>query len=128
MGQALNGVRVLIVEDEALVVMMIEDMLEQLGCEVVGIAPRLPQAKEMVQSTQFDCALLDINLAGQTVYPLALELIQRGAAFIFVTGYDKPDMLKRFRDRPVLRKPFDVEALAKALVKVVSPLPSAASC
>lgn len=118
---SLAGKRILIVEDETLVAMMLEDMLEQFGCEVVGIAPRLAQAKAISDSSQFDCALLDVNLAGETVYPFAERLSERGTPFVFVTGYDRPELMKRFRGRPVLRKPFEAEALERALIKVLAP-------
>lgn len=114
------GTRVLVVEDEALVVMMLEDMLEQLGCEVVGVATRLGQAKKFLETRQFDCALLDINLAGEPVYPLARRLSERGTPFVFVTGYERPDMLKRFQGCSILRKPFDAGALGKTVARVMS--------
>lgn len=118
--QSVAGTRVLVVEDEALVVMMLEDMLEQLGCEVVAVAPRLGQAKKIIETKQFDCALLDINLAGEPVYPLAQRLSALGTPFVFVTGYERPEMLKRFQGCPVLRKPFEVDALGKTLAKVMA--------
>jgi CheY-like chemotaxis protein len=117
------GARVLIVEDEALVVMMLEEMLEELGCVVAGIAAHLTQAEQMIESERFDCALLDINLAGKEVYGLARRLGARGTPFIFVTGYDVPDLPAEFRPRPVLRKPFDFASLAQALTTAVSRKP-----
>lgn len=123
------GTRVLVVEDEPLLVMMLEDMLEQLSCDVVGVAPRLSQAKTLLATRQFDCALLDVNLAGESVYPLAQHLAERGVPFVFVTGYDKLEMLKRFRGRPMLRKPFTTEALARVLRDLIPPAKRvAASC
>lgn len=125
--RSLARTRVLIVEDETLVAMMLEDMLGQLDCEVIGVAPRLGQAKRICDTRHFDCALLDVNLAGEPVYPLAQRLSERGTPFVFVTGYDRPDMLKQFRGKPVLRKPFDVETLERALTKVLHPEPATGS-
>lgn len=116
---SLAGTRVLVVEDETLVVMMLEDMLEQLGCEVVGFATRLSEAKRILDTKHFDCALLDINLAGEPVYSLAQRLHERRTPFVFVTGYERLEMLKRFQEHPVLRKPFDVQTLGKAMAKVL---------
>lgn len=109
------GKRVLIVEDEALVVMMLEEMLGEMGCAVAGIAAHLGQATEMIASRPCDCVLLDINLGGQPAYQLARTLSERGTPFVFVTGYDRPDLPEELRGRPVLRKPFDFNSLREAI-------------
>ena len=83
----LNGLRVLVVEDEMMVSMLIEDMLSDLGCAVVGPASRLDEAIALVNSSTIDCAVLDVNLGGQPIFPVADLLREKGAPFAFATGY-----------------------------------------
>jgi CheY-like chemotaxis protein len=116
---ALDGVRVLIVEDEALVAMLLEDMLEDMGCVLAGAASSLTQALESAGAVDLDVAILDMNLGGQPVLPVAEALAARGKPFIFATGYGESGVPESFRDRPTLQKPFglrDVEAALKAAV------------
>jgi DNA-binding response OmpR family regulator len=77
----LTGLRVLVVEDEMMVSMLIEDMLEDLGCTVVGPAARLDEALALARDTEIDCAVLDVNLGGQPIFPLADYLREKGAPF-----------------------------------------------
>jgi CheY-like chemotaxis protein len=113
--------RVLIVEDEALVVMLLEDMLIDAGYVVSGTATAISQALEMVANAaaDFDVAILDVNLRGQPIFPVAEALAQAGKPFVFATGYGAGSLPETWRDRPTLQKPFgagDVErALAMAL-------------
>ena len=86
----LQGLRVLIVEDEMMVSMLIEDMLSDLGCIVVGPAARLDEAIELVNAGGIDCAVLDVNLGGQPIFPLADLLREKGRPFAFATGYGMP--------------------------------------
>ncbi len=118
MGNAwLAGTRVLLVEDETLVAMLLEDALAELGCEVVGPVARLDAAAEAIERDVIDCALIDINLQGRPAYPLAERLAARGVPFGFVTGYEPEDVEERFRGRrPVLRKPCDADQLRAALL------------
>lgn len=116
----LNGVRVLVLEDETLVSMMIEDMLDDLGCRVVGPFARLDDALGAVRDGKgIDLALLDVNVGGTRSFPLAEALQAADVPFVFTTGYDDAGMPGEWRERPSLRKPFmlrDVEtALRKAL-------------
>ncbi len=107
--------RVLIVEDEGLVALMLEDMLEDIGCDVAFSAASVAQALAWIESDgQADAALLDVNLAGEKVFPVAQALRARGVPFIFATGYgDTRD--PRFGDAPNLGKPIMIERLAEAL-------------
>src|SRR6185295_15398151 len=84
---SLAGLRVLVVEDEMMVSMLIEDMLSDLGCTVVGPASRLDEALELAKADGIDCAVLDVNLGGQPIFPLADLLRQMGRPFAFATGY-----------------------------------------
>jgi CheY-like chemotaxis protein len=107
--------RVLIVEDEMLVAMNIEDMLLELGHEVAGIASRLEPALALARDGAFDIAMLDVNLAGDRSFPVADLLIERGLPFLFATGYGPGGIDEKYRDRPVLQKPFRAADLAAAV-------------
>ena len=105
----LSGLRFLVVDDEMMVAMYIEDMLLELGCaavECVGtIAPGLAIARRDQNAP--DCAILDVNVAGERCFPIADALAARGIPFIFATGYGGSGVDARYADRPVLTKPFD---------------------
>ena len=107
--------RILIVEDEMLVAMNIEDMLIELGHEVAGIASRLEPALALVRDSGFDAAMLDVNLAGERSFPVADLLIARGIPFLFATGYGPEGIDARYRDQPVLQKPFRAGELLAAI-------------
>ena len=108
---ALNGIRVLVVEDEGTVAMLIEEMLEDLGCVVVASVARLAKAREVAQSIEVDLAMLDVNLAGQLVFPVAEILRDRNIPILFSTGYGASGLQSDFAERPVLHKPFSQGAL-----------------
>lgn len=114
-GGRIDGLRVLVVEDEMMVSMLIEDMLSDLGCEVVGPASRIEDALELVKSAVIDCAVLDVNLGGQPIFPLADVLRERGAPFAFATGYGDAGLREVDRGTPVLQKPFREIDLARVL-------------
>jgi CheY-like chemotaxis protein len=107
--------RILVVEDEAMISMLIEDMLEELEYEIVGPASRLDHALTHALQADIDVGLLDINVKGQVVFPVADVLEFRGIPFIFATGYGDGGLPERFRGRPTLSKPFSLEALGDAL-------------
>lgn len=111
----LTGLRVLVVEDEMMVSMLIEDMLEDLGCTVVGPASRLDEAIELVKTAELDCAVLDVNLGGQPIFPLADILRAKGAPFAFATGYGDAGLRDADKGSPVLQKPFREGDLARIL-------------
>lgn len=111
----LQGLRVLVVEDEMMVSMLIEDMLADLGCTVVGPASRLEEAMDLAGSAELDCAVLDVNLGGQPIFPLADQLRERGAPFAFATGYGDAGLREVDRGTPVLQKPFREGDLARVL-------------
>lgn len=114
----LTGARVLIVEDEAMIAMLIEEFLSDLGCDVAASASRLDSAVEKARNLAIDIAVLDVNLAGQLSYPVAGVLRERGIPFVFATGYGAEGMPAEFRGAPVLSKPFAQEQLAEALRSV----------
>jgi DNA-binding response OmpR family regulator len=107
--------RVLLVEDEALVALMMEDLLAELGVEVVGPYSSAADAIVAAKSETFDAAILDVNLDGGTVYPLAEVLINSGVPFAFVTGYEPSTIDVAFRAIPVLQKPVEMQTLSELL-------------
>lgn len=113
--QSTKPLRVLLVEDEGLVAMMLEDLLEDLGCEVAGSLASVGAALAWIEAGgAADMALLDVNLSGETVFPVAEALRARGVPFAFATGYDA-DHDPRFRDAPLLGKPIRQERLEALL-------------
>ncbi|HEU6441857.1 MAG TPA: response regulator [Microvirga sp.] len=112
----LNGLRILVVEDEAAISLLLEDMLLDFGCEVIGPAARLSAALEAVAREQVDLAILDVNVAGEPIYPVAEALAQRSIPFVFSTGYGSAGIRDSFRDRPVLQKPFAQNDLKQKLI------------
>ena len=121
MTEALQGVKVLVVEDEYLVATLMEDMLESAGCVVAGPIPRLAQALDAASSEAYDVAVLDVNLAGERVYPVADILAQRNVPFVFVTGYGV--LPGEYANRPRLCKPFKMADLLDALSDIVKTAP-----
>lgn len=107
--------RVLIVEDEALIAMMIEDAVEVAGHEVAGVATNITDALTAVATGVFDVALLDMNLNGQKGHPLPVTARARGKPFAFVTGYGQAGVLAQFAEAPMVIKPFRYEDIAAAL-------------
>lgn len=113
---ATGGLRVLVVEDEALIAMHIEDILRRLGCQVVGPATSVEDAHRLIGDGEaFDVAILDVNLAGQPVYPVAQQLVARGCPFLFTTGYGAQGLLRNWRDRPTVQKPFGDDEIREGL-------------
>jgi DNA-binding response OmpR family regulator len=118
-ANSLSGLRILVVEDELLVAMMIEDMLQTLGCDVVGPAATLEDALAAVEEQHFDAALLDANLRGQDSSPIAEALVERHIPFLLATGYGASCASgTALDDAPRLRKPFGLGELAERMTAV----------
>ena len=115
---SLEGLRVLVVEDEVMVSMLIEDMLRELGCTVVGPASEVAAALELVGLDASDCALLDVNLGGESVFPVVDLLRAKGAPFAFATGYGRAGLREIDQANPVLQKPFREGDLARVLGEI----------
>ncbi|SDR37942.1 Response regulator receiver domain-containing protein [Rhizobiales bacterium GAS191] len=115
-----RGCKVLVVDDESLVVMLIEDMLGELGHEMTASAAHLDRALELARNHEFDLAILEINLAGKSIHPVARALKDRNIAFVFASGYDSSDILSEFEDTPIVGKPFEIERLAEAISRALS--------
>ena len=110
--------RVLVVEDEMTVAMLIEDMVNELSFEIAGVVPRLEDAMRMVDSEDFDVAMLDVHLNGKTVFPFAAELEARDIPFLFATAYGARGIPEEFRGHLVLQKPFGPVELRLALMEL----------
>ncbi len=115
MDDGLHGRRILIVEDEALIALDLESALLGVGCLVFGPMAGLAEALQRIDEEPFDAALLDVNLSGELIFPLAELLAQRGIPFVFLTGYADAIIPERFRERPVCRKPCDPRRPMQAL-------------
>ena len=115
-GEDMTGLRVLVVEDEAAISLLLEDMLLDFGCEVVGPAARLATALQLAKDEPLDVAILDVNVAGEAIYPVVAELAERNIPFVFSTGYGSAGIKDTYRDRPVLQKPFAQHDLKKKLL------------
>jgi CheY-like chemotaxis protein len=113
----LADLRVLIVEDEALIALMLAEMLKELGCHVVGTAATRSDALQLVEAAHrdMDAATLDLNLGGESGRDVAALLGEHGIPFLVTTGYDDPIHLAGFEQHPLLQKPFVLEDLKQAL-------------
>lgn len=118
MSYPADRLRVLVIEDEALVAMFVEDTLTEMGHEVGAIASRLEVALEVARTGTFDLAIIDVNLGGQPSYPIADVLKERGIPFVFATGYGSSGLDPKFAGTPVLTKPFAMAHLQKILTQV----------
>jgi DNA-binding response OmpR family regulator len=116
----LDGKRVLVVEDRYLIAAEMCDEVGRLGGVVVGPSASVRQARDLLAGQQVDLALLDVNLDGEEVYPLAEALDQRGVPFIFLTGYDDWMLPETWRRRPHLRKPMNARALRTAVRRIIA--------
>lgn len=112
---AFSGIKVLIVEDEGFVALLIEDMLQDLGCEIIASVARLKEACDIAETAQIDLAVLDVNLGGERSFPVAHILHERGVPFMFSTGYGTSGLPAEFSGRPVLGKPFTAKEFEQTL-------------
>ena len=121
MSPALDGKRVLLVEDEALVAMLLETIIEDMGASPVGAFATIEEALAAVEGEgPFDVALLDVNLAGREVFPVAEALKARGVPVVFSTGYGEGGLSEDWRGSQVLQKPFTEQAVREALEAVLA--------
>jgi CheY-like chemotaxis protein len=110
--------RVLVVEDEMTVAMLIEDMVSELAYDVAAVVPRLEDAMRLLDSDSFDLALLDVHLNGKTVFPFAKALEEREIPFLFATAYGPRGIPDEYRGHLVLQKPFGPVELRRALMQL----------
>jgi CheY-like chemotaxis protein len=116
--------RVLIVEDEVLIAMLLEELMERTGYEVVAVSSHLEEALELADTLTIDFAMLDINLNGKESFPVAEILRGRGIPFLFATGYGDSALASDFADVIVVEKPFNRDALRQALEKLSALYPT----
>jgi DNA-binding response OmpR family regulator len=121
MADTLEGARVLVVEDEYLVAALIEQILESAGCIVMGPIPRVPEALDAVEHDGYDAAVLDVNLAGERINPVAKALSERDVPFMFVTGYGANALPREYAERPHIGKPFRIAELLAVLSSILKP-------
>lgn len=117
---SLSALKVLVVEDEALVSMLVEDMLSDLGCVVVGPAAEIEEALRLANSADIDAALLDVNLGGRPIFPVADALKARGVPFAFASGYGEAGLSEAHRGALVLQKPFREADLRRVLEELAA--------
>ncbi len=111
----LKGRRILVVEDLPVVGPFTADMLGELGCEVVGTAPNMAAARQLIEAGGFDAALMDVHIRGERVFPLCETLDAKGIPFIFTSGYADWHMAEKWHDRPRLQKPYTLKQVGSAL-------------
>jgi CheY-like chemotaxis protein len=112
--------RLLVVEDEMLIGMLLEDMLTDMGHTVCAVVPRLKDALTAVEKQTFDAAILDVHLQGESAFPVAEALKARGIPFVFATGYGERGLPENYRGQPVLQKPFSKDDLERVLKVIFS--------
>jgi CheY-like chemotaxis protein len=111
----LGGKRILIVEDSPVVGPFTADLLEELGCIVVGAAPNMAAARQLIESEKIDAALMDVHIRGERVFPLCEALAAKGVPFVLTSGYADWNMAEKWQDRPRLQKPYTLDAVDEAL-------------
>jgi CheY-like chemotaxis protein len=119
MAEACANLRILVIEDEGIVAMLLEDMLADLGHEVVASASNIERAKTLVDEAEVDLAIVDVNLNGHHTYPLADTLTERGIPFIFATGYGNAGLKTEWQEAKVLQKPFTERDLATVIDETI---------
>jgi CheY-like chemotaxis protein len=121
MTNALQGRRILVIEDESLVAMLLETILDDMGCAVVGPESNIDDGLVTATSeASLDAALLDVNVAGREVFPVAEALRARGVPFVFSTGYGEAGLPEHWRGNPTIQKPFTEGAIRDALMKAMN--------
>jgi DNA-binding NtrC family response regulator len=115
MDKLLSGRSILIIEDEMLILMMIEDMLADLGCGSIAVASKIGQAITLIDDQVFDAAMLDMNLNGIESYPIADALTARDVPYFFSTGNSVTNVKDGYRDQDILKKPFTFDQLSNML-------------
>jgi CheY-like chemotaxis protein len=115
----LDGLCVLVVEDEAIISFLLEDMLGELGATHIRHAANVSSALGFLAERTPDLALLDVNLGGERVYPVAEKLEAAGVTFLFTTGYGRGGIDPRWASKTVVQKPFSIEHMTMALREVL---------
>jgi CheY-like chemotaxis protein len=111
----LSGRRILVIEDSPVVGPFTADILGDLGCEVVGPAPNIATARELIEEQDFDAALVDVHIRGERVFGLCEMLDAKDVPFILTSGYADWQMPEKLQDRPRLQKPYTIDQVREAL-------------
>lgn len=119
MNTGLSHRRILVVEDEMLVMMLVEDALTEAGCDLL-MAGRISQAMALAEVEAIDCAFLDVSVAGEDVYPVAAILTRRNIPFVLSTGYGRASLPKEYRNCPMLPKPYAPEQVSQAVADALA--------
>ena len=114
-SNALEGRRILVVEDSPVVGPFTADLLSDLGCEVIGPAPNMAAARELVEHGGFDAAVMDVHIRGERVFSLCDMLAAKKIPFVLTSGYADWNMPQKWRDRPRLQKPYTIDQVEEAL-------------
>jgi DNA-binding NtrC family response regulator len=117
-AHALKGRHILIVEDEMILALDLSDIVGAFGCTSV-VAGRVGKALPLIEAQVFDAAVLDLNLAGEPVYPVADELGRRGIPFVIATGYGADGVLPAYRNHTILAKPYSRSEVEMALMRAL---------
>jgi CheY-like chemotaxis protein len=125
--QNLNGLRILIVEDDPMLAFVFKTFLEECGGEVIGPANSLQAAFALLEKRNFDCAVMDVRLNRETVFALAAQIQEIGIPFAFVTGNSIKTLPVEFRDKPILLKPVDFRQLLSVIAGLNTPVCQTAS-
>lgn len=115
----LAGLKILVIEDEVILFLLVEDMLSELGCAEAWHAISVKDALSVLAERRPDAAVLDVNLAGELAFSIAERLDEARIPFVFVTGYGRSGIPDQWASRPVIQKPFELETLASALASVL---------
>jgi CheY-like chemotaxis protein len=113
--------RVLVVDDEPLIAMMVEDWLLELACEPVGPAGSAEDALALIAGGPLDAAILDVSLRGHDSFAVAAALRERAVPFVFATGHGRDRIAEPFRDTPTVLKPYNFESVRKAIASMLAP-------
>jgi CheY-like chemotaxis protein len=119
-GADLKGRRILVVEDSPVVAPFTAEILSELGCTVVGPAPNMAAARELIEAGGFEAALMDVHIRGERVFPLCEMLEAAGVPFVLTSGYADWEMPEKWTDRPRLPKPYTIEEVEEALSGILS--------
>jgi CheY-like chemotaxis protein len=116
----LKGRRILVVEDSPVVAPFTAELLADLGCEVVGPAPNMAAARELLEGDEkIDAAMMDVHIRGERVFPLCEAVAAKGVPFVLTSGYADWQMPDKWQDRPRLSKPYTIDQVEEALLNLI---------
>lgn len=117
--EALNGRRILILEEQQQIALLLAGIVQEFGCEVVGPAKDVPDALALIAESELDAAILDVTIAGKSTLAVADELIRRGTPFAFASGNKTPASIKRYAPARLITKPYSAETIYLVLRELI---------